>query len=562
MSKRLTLLSLAAATLIAGCGGDKEFKPNAIISGVTPNQAASGRDARVEIHGDFTKWSDTKLSATDISFGAGITVEALTVANEGFLLVDISLADDAALGPRDIDVDGELAVGAFAVTAPFEIIETAFAGGYSYLTIVGNGTDWADGVTQVSIEADDVVSFGTDVIAPNLIRTLIVTDLFAPAGGRDVSINGITLQDVFPGALAIDTVTPTVLNSSENAAGTISGNDLLVYRIPAGDVGDEISMSFPDSDGDLEVRVFSQDDGLDPIEFIETPDFFESPTGAFVSLAFGNADKDYYVTVQDYYLEPDEIAWEYDFVRIDHAPELLAPSIMGEEIPAAGAENWYRYQATKWNISQVAVVPTATVSTIDVAFTYARDGGHDFVFVDSNQLPGINETAVFLNGSRPNGLLYVEDTTGSSGPDTAYTVQWSEAPVTGDHFEAATGNVAIPDDDGASSLVSTLTVPADPTGGAGITALHVMIDIGHPWVGDLVIELTAPDQTASIFLWDTEGGGSDGILHSFGSMPGDTFMMDFTDFEGLDPTGVWTLEITDTFSPDSGTLNAWAISIE
>jgi subtilisin-like proprotein convertase family protein len=113
-------------------------------------------------------------------------------------------------------------------------------------------------------------------------------------------------------------------------------------------------------------------------------------------------------------------------------------------------------------------------------------------------------------------------------------------------------SAAIPDNDPAG-LSDTLTV----SGCSGTTSkLYVSLDITHTFIGDLVIDLTGPTGT-TVNLWDQSGGSDDDILGLFPETltPNESL----TPFNGLDPSGTWTLDIEDTTGADTGTLQSWSV---
>ena len=82
---------------LAGCAGTD---PSA--SGVFPTAGFLGRSVRVEISGDATAWG----ASSKVSFGEGITVDSVTVASPTALFADITIADTAPVGLRDVVVTG------------------------------------------------------------------------------------------------------------------------------------------------------------------------------------------------------------------------------------------------------------------------------------------------------------------------------------------------------------------------------------------------------------------------------------------------------------------------
>jgi RHS repeat-associated protein len=111
-------LSAADIQAIFTAGTAGECKTPVILS-TSPNAAIQGQsNLPVTINGRFTNFVQ---SASQVSFGGGITVEAVTVANATSLTANISIAPDATVGPRTVTVTTSTEVatlaGGFAVTA-------------------------------------------------------------------------------------------------------------------------------------------------------------------------------------------------------------------------------------------------------------------------------------------------------------------------------------------------------------------------------------------------------------------------------------------------------------
>ncbi|RKN47043.1 S8 family peptidase [Streptomyces hoynatensis] len=76
---------------------------------------------------------------------------------------------------------------------------------------------------------------------------------------------------------------------------------------------------------------------------------------------------------------------------------------------------------------------------------------------------------------------------------------------------------------------------------------QVEVDITHTYIGDLTVELRAPDGTTRV-LQDQSGGSTDD-LNAVYTLNG----------SGLDADGTWTLSVTDNAGADEGRLNSWAL---
>jgi hypothetical protein len=83
---------------MVGCGDD----PEQSLNGVFPSSGFIGRKLRVEVSGDNASFVDGQVS---LDFGAGVTVEKVAVASPTALFADITIADTAALGLRDVVVN-------------------------------------------------------------------------------------------------------------------------------------------------------------------------------------------------------------------------------------------------------------------------------------------------------------------------------------------------------------------------------------------------------------------------------------------------------------------------
>lgn len=92
------------------------------INAVNPPIGFLNRNISVTIGGNDTAWGD----GTTVDFGAGIQAKVVS-ANPGLLLVDLTIDEGAALGPRDVIVsggaDGAMLTlkGVFQVAAPIEV---------------------------------------------------------------------------------------------------------------------------------------------------------------------------------------------------------------------------------------------------------------------------------------------------------------------------------------------------------------------------------------------------------------------------------------------------------
>jgi aminopeptidase S len=89
---------------------------------------------------------------------------------------------------------------------------------------------------------------------------------------------------------------------------------------------------------------------------------------------------------------------------------------------------------------------------------------------------------------------------------------------------------------------------------SGVTAgrVSIEVDLAHTYRGDLVVAVEHGGRTWT--LHDREGGNADDLVQ--------TFTLDAVGnaFTG-DPSGTWTLRVSDHAGADVGTLRSWAVVV-
>jgi subtilisin-like proprotein convertase family protein len=120
---------------------------------------------------------------------------------------------------------------------------------------------------------------------------------------------------------------------------------------------------------------------------------------------------------------------------------------------------------------------------------------------------------------------------------------------------SATPAVGIPDND-PEGIVSTLEI----TEVGVVNGIDVDIDIAHPSIGNLTVELTSPSGT-TVVLHDRTGAIADDIV---GNWP-QSLIVDgpgsLADFLGESVLGTWTLAVADHQFGGIGTFNSWGLNI-
>jgi len=107
-----------------------------------------------------------------------------------------------------------------------------------------------------------------------------------------------------------------------------------------------------------------------------------------------------------------------------------------------------------------------------------------------------------------------------------------------------------------------------------LTDVNVSVDVTHPYVGDLRLELVSPAGTV-VPLFDQQGGDGDDLADTWfdtgatepvaaGTAPYRGWYRpvgDLGELSGEDAAGEWKLRVTDLFAGAAGTLNGWSLCV-
>jgi subtilisin-like proprotein convertase family protein len=216
------------------------------------------------------------------------------------------------------------------------------------------------------------------------------------------------------------------------------------------------------------------------------------------------------------------------------------------------------------DVSDAAAIASLKVR-VDITHTYIGDltvelrhGGKSILL--HNQEGGSTDnlkeeyTVPDFVGASASGAwdLFVADKAGS---DVGKLNSWAivYAPGDGSSTGSATSTIThsssaavdIPDNN-AEGVTSVINVPESGT----VKRTVVNVDITHPYIGDLVVELR--HDGTSFTLHKRTGGSNDDIVKEY----------TLSDFNNVTATGDWTLFISDNAGKDVGKLNSWSVKLE
>ena len=239
----------------------------------------------------------------------------------------------------------------------------------------------------------------------------------------------------------------------------------------------------------------------------------DSDTTTHVTSISGSSDV-YYATLFDV----QDGTYNLDLVSSGHNITDAAANPLTGTTPTTGTDHTYTVNTVPADVT----APTlASIERYDPAAENTDSQTLVYKVTFSENVTGVDTTDFTLS----------PDSTGGSANNTSGQFTQMQSP-----------SLAIPD---MTTVSDTIAVPDSGTA----TSVSVSVDIAHTWIGDLLVELIAPDDTTRT-LHNREGGGVDDIDQTY-----------TPDFGDVSIAGTWTLRIYDGFNADPGVLNSWTLTV-
>jgi hypothetical protein len=247
---------LLVGALIACSACSDSYNPTPSASGVFPSEAFIGRQVRVEISGEETKWAD----GATVSFGDGITVSNVVVSSESDIFADLDIAATASLTDRDVTVtsgkETDTLKAAFRLKSPidFQFQGTAAQGSIAQFTVTNHDFDapfdttsvstnpfLPPTFTNVSIDGGPGVALQVSNVTPYTITGVALIDVDAPAMTPSLQVvsgpaGGTQVTSALGATVSIMPRTATVLtpDTAATAMAAVPFDSALYSFTPAG----------------------------------------------------------------------------------------------------------------------------------------------------------------------------------------------------------------------------------------------------------------------------------------------------------------------------------------
>jgi subtilisin family serine protease len=189
---------------------------------------------------------------------------------------------------------------------------------------------------------------------------------------------------------------------------------------------------------------------------------------------------------------------------------------------------------SSWNTSDSA---TNTISGTSMATPHVA--GAAALYLATNKTATPAQVSAGLTSAATTGVV---TNPGTGSPNRLLYIGGGTTPPPGNKFEN-TGDYAINDYSTAESPVTVSGVS-----GNAPAALQVPVVIQHTYIGDLLVQLIAPDGTAYTLKAYGTGGSTDNINTTY-----------TVNASSEAANGIWKLRVSDNARYDTGKIDSWAL---
>ena len=228
----------------------------AILTSVSPSAATQGQTIALAVQGDATSFT----SATTFNFGAGVTVNSVTVTSATSATVNVTVSPIAALGGRNVTATTGTQVASgtnlFNVTAGSSAILSVNPNTGKQntvglqVTITGNNTHFTQAAPSVSL-GSGIVTTQVQVLSDTTLTATVNISPSAPiqnntvnvtTGGESASLGngfGVTIGNPY-----VASVSPISAHQGDSVVVTVTGGDTnFAAGVTTADLGSGITVN-------------------------------------------------------------------------------------------------------------------------------------------------------------------------------------------------------------------------------------------------------------------------------------------------------------------------------
>ena len=491
------------------------------------------------------------------------TLESYNGGSEGIAIVEeYILFGDCTLPMRTVDPD--------MVTATHDPIIPLGSTSFLIQTIPGAmvglmmdgvlyGSIIADASGEANVEFEEGLSIPGEmtvtVTAYNSLPYITEVNVIQPEGPY-IAYESYTVNDIngnFDGTVdfgeTVDmflSVTNVGVDDAYDVAGIVTTDDPLVNMVDS-----EVTFGYIASDETVT--------SLDEFIFMVSDDTEDGHVIAFSVVITGTDGTG------------AELEWEMNFSVNVEAPVL---SFVSYSLEGAGSDGIFDPGETVEIVVTLAndgaEGATSVMAEIEESSNYITvDDGSSYMASVASGGTADNSASPFIVSASPNTpvgteVIFALTVTAQNN----YTIEETFSLIIGQNQFFSED---VPLDFGPNNIESVLDMPVSFL----ISDVNVMVDITHPWTGDIQLKLRSPLGT-EIALITNLGGSGDNFEETIfddeaetpigsgqppynGSFQPEEPLANFNEEESL---GEWTLIVIDTYpSADNGTLNAWSLTI-
>ena len=236
-----------------------------------------------------------------------------------------------------------------------------------------------------------------------------------------------------------------------------------------------------------------------------------------------------------------------------------------------GDRDRFSFAGSAGQIVAIRTLAESVGSPMDTALDLIAPDGSTAASND-NAIAGAKDSRLLLQLTAAGTWTVAVSNANGNQPGGAanfYNVLVQLLPVSGQTFTAAGAETGTSPDTACYQVQDAIDdftegppalCPIVVTGLNSASQVSLVVDLAHPYPTDLQVVLIHPDGTELVL--DDHTGKTRGLFATSNGMTPDDSTHTFADLTGRDPTGTWTVRVTDWLGFDVGTVRSLVLAIQ